>query len=407
MAPFRQTSLSLILAACGLISFLSCSRAEEAGYDDLYNGDDGNAYNNRGGNDDDDGMQSYNKQYSYQKGDDYIKYWTEYAILPKRCIVYNNVDVIVFSVHPHGYQKQCTDDPLGTYIASVPYFVDGYIRDYALEMYEQGKDYEYPDAYQYVSCTPITIQNTQYYFQLGCADDSNQKLAVNIYSDKSCTKRSYVDGSDDSTIDVSKLQFPMKKCQACVNWFDLDIEVDDGYYEKHQTNAPLCQTAWSVKEECDKKCLKIGMESVDPGWNTSDKILLAILSVFGFIMLGLIVRKRQKMSNKDALLEQAAMSAAGLQQPHVIGMFILVILVVAVFALLGLKNITWALLLITNSALFGYLMKLTVDSGVSASETVIGPDGTIMRRDSDDSSMESSRDSSRRNAGTYMLPTLT
>ena len=101
------------------------------------------------------------------------------------------------------------------------------------------------------------------------------------------------------------------------------------------------------------------------------------------------------------------MSAAGLQQPHVIGMFILVILVVAVFALLGLKNITWALLLITNTALFGYLMKLTVDSGVSASETVIGPDGTIMRRDSDDSSMESSRDSSRRNAGTYMLPTLT
>lgn len=114
--------------------------------------------------------------------------------------------MIVFSVHPHGYQKQCTDDPLGTYIANVPYFVDGYIRDYALEMYEQGKDYEYPDAYQYVSCTPITIQNTQYYFQLGCADDNNQKLAVNIYSDKSCTKRSYVDGSDDSTIDVSKLQ---------------------------------------------------------------------------------------------------------------------------------------------------------------------------------------------------------
>lgn len=68
-----------------MISFLSCSRAEEAGYDDLYNGDDGNAYNNRGG--DDDGMQSYNNKYSYQKGDDYIKYWTEYAILPKRCIV--------------------------------------------------------------------------------------------------------------------------------------------------------------------------------------------------------------------------------------------------------------------------------------------------------------------------------
>ena len=152
----------------------------------------------------------------------------------------------------------------------------------------------------------------------------------------------------------------------------------------------------------------MGLESVDgQGWNTSDKILLAILSVFGLIMLGLIVRKRQKMSNKDALLEQAAMSAAGLQPPHVIGILLLVILVVAVFAVLGLKNITWALLLIINTGLFGYLMKLTVDSGVSTGETVIGPDGTIVRKDSDDSSMDSSsRESSRRNAGTYMLPTI-
>lgn len=155
--------------------------------------------------------------------------------------------------------------------------------------------------------------------------------------------------------------------------------------------------------------MRTGVDGVSAGWDTSDKILLAILTLFGFIMLGLIIRKRQKMSNKDALLEQAAMSAAGLQQPHVIGIFILVVLVVAVFALLGLKNITWALLLILNTALFGYLMKLTVDSGVSKGESMIGPDGqVIMQRESDDSSMEEeSKESSRRNAGTFVLPTLT
>lgn len=193
-----------------------------------------------------------------------------------------------------------------------------------------------------------------------------------------------------------------------MNWYDLAGEADDGYYENHQKNAPLCSSAWAVKQTCDKKCQHTGLESVgNTGWNTSDKILLAILSLFGCIMLGLIVRKRQKMSNKDALLEQAAMSAAGLQQPHVIGIFVLVVIVVLVFALLGLKNITWALLLLINTALFGYLMKLTVDSGVSAGETVIGPDGTILRRDSDDSSVESaSKQSSQRNAGTYVLPTI-
>lgn len=204
------------------------------------------------------------------------------------------------------------------------------------------------------------------------------------------------------------VQLPFKKCQACVNWFDSNGDVDDQYYENHQMNAPLCSIAWAIKQPCGGKCLRMGLDSVDAGWDTSDKILLAILSIFGLIMLGLIVRKRQKMSNKDALLEQAAMSAAGLQQPHVIGIFVLVVLVVAVFALLGLKNITWALLLLINTALFGYLMKLTVDSGVSTGETMIGPDGTIVRNDSDDSSTESStREGSRRNAGTYVLPTIT
>ena len=172
-------------------------------------------------------------------------------------------------------------------------------------------------------------------------------------------------------------------------------------------NAPFCKSAWSYKETCGRRCKRIGKEeSVETGWNTSDKALLFVLTAFACIMVGVIVRKRQKMSNKDALLEQAAMNAAGLQQPHVIGVCVLVVMVVAVFALLGLKNITWALLLIINTVLFSYLMKLTLDSGVGTGETVIGPDGTIMRKDSDDSSLESSRPTNPNN-NTYMLPTLT
>jgi hypothetical protein len=182
------------------------------------------------------------------------------------------------------------------------------------------------------------------------------------------------------------------------------------FYENRQTEAPLCSTAWSYKSDCNRKCQRTGLEpKAKDGWNTPDKILLAILAVFGAGMLIVILTKRQKMSNKDSLLEQAAMSAAGLQQAHVIGIFILVVIIVTVFALLQLKNITWALLLIMNTALFGYLMKLTVDSGVSAGETVIGPDGNMIRNaDSDDSSLESSlpHGAKKSNAGTYMLPTI-
>ncbi len=124
-------------------------------------------------------------------------------------------------------------------------------------------------------------------------------------------------------------------------------------------------------------------------------------------MLITIMRKRSKMSHKDALLEQAAISAAGLQQSHILGIFLLLILIIAIFALLGLKKITWALLLMLNIVLFAYLMKLTVDGSVK--ETVIGPDGKIMEEvDSDDeeSDDEDDEDGAAPSGTGYKNPTL-
>lgn len=184
-------------------------------------------------------------------------------------------------------------------------------------------------------------------------------------------------------------------------WVDKsDDQIDDMFFENRQTNAPLCSTSWNYKKTCNRRCRAIGRDF--DGWSTPDKILLTILGLFGAGMLYTIVRRREKMSNKDALLEQAAMSAAGLQQSHVIGLFVLYILVVIIFALQVMKNITWAMLLIMNTALFGYLMKLTMDSGVGSGETVIGPDGAIIRHaDSDDSSTDSVPPTPTGNEGTF------
>src|SRR6056300_399403 len=127
-------------------------------------------------------------------------------------------------------------------------------------------------------------------------------------------------------------------------------------------------------------------------------------------MLITIMRKRSKMSHKDALLEQAAISAAGLQQSHILGIFLLLILIIAIFALLGLKKITWALLLMLNIVLFAYLMKLTVDGSVK--ETVIGPDGKIMEEDYSDDEEDDEDDedpadtSAASSAGNYQNPEL-
>lgn len=397
--------------------FIILAEQQDDGYDDdggaQGNDDDAAAENNNN----DDAAQAYyydnvESDGDYSQGDDdSITYWTDYAILPKRCIVYDNVDVVVFSVHETYYQ-QCQDTPVGTYITPVPIFLQGYLQYYMQIQEDKGyDDYELPEAADYAYCTRVVIQNEEYWLQIGCSDGNNLSISVNIYSDNTCTTRSVVDGYDDANIDVSEIQLPFKHCQSCVMWVDKnDDEIDDMFYENRKTNAPLCSTAWSYKQSCGRKCLKTGLEpKTKDGWNTPDKVLLAILAVFGLGMLAAILRKRQNMSNKDALLEQAAMSAAGLQQAHVIGIFVLIIIVITVFALLQLKNITWALLLIMNTALFGYLMKLTVDSGVSAGETVIGPDGTIIRHaDSDDSSVESisNLNSAKNNPGTYHLPTI-
>lgn len=330
-----------------------------------------------------------------------------YLTFPFPFLCSNHEDVVVFSVYDKAY-NHCGDEPIGTYMTPVGNFVQGYLQQQSQDYQDQGLDYQEPSVSQYAYCVPQKIQNNKYiYLQLGCADDSNQGLAVNIYSDIDCKKRSSnSDGMDDANIDMSQLQLPFKQCQNCVNWFDMNQNVDDQYYELHKTQAPLCATAWTYKQTCDGKCKRLGQENSTNGWQTSDQVLLSILVLFAAIMLGLIAHKRQMRSNKDTLLEQAAMSAAGLQQPHVIGVCILVTLVVAVFALLGLKNITWTLLLAINTALFGYLMKLTLQS--SPPENIIGPDGTIMRNDSDDSSVD---DESSKNAGGatgfFTLPTLT
>jgi len=94
----------------------------------------------------------------YVNGDDGIKYWTDYAVLPKKCITYNNVDMIVFSVFPKGY-KQCTDSPSGTYMTSVPTFVGAYLNQLEANAQDQGEDYEIPESADFLNCYAYENEN--------------------------------------------------------------------------------------------------------------------------------------------------------------------------------------------------------------------------------------------------------
>lgn len=348
---------------------------EEEVYDDAYNevyggGDDGN-----------------DDKYAVND-DDGIQYWTEYAILPKRCIKHNNVDVIVFSMYDQKYQ-QCSDKAMGTYVTPVPTFIDAYLAQLSQQAEDMGDEFEAPEAAQYVECYPTNVNNELVYLQIGCSDVTSKEIAVNIYSDATCETSYAIDGYDDANIDVSELQPPFKSCLPCVVWTDTDDQaVDDKFYENRQTNPPLCKNVWEYRSECNKKCQKAGVEKESSGvsWNTSDKVLLSILSLFACALFARIFFKRRTMTNKNLLIEQAALSSIGLQETHVYGIICLWILVIIIFACLDLKKATWAMLLILNLVFFAYAMKLTVASGINKgkAEPMIGPDGNEIPHDDED-----------------------
>mmetsp|Transcript_24336 Transcript_24336/g.67432 ORF Transcript_24336/g.67432 Transcript_24336/m.67432 type:complete len:412 (-) Transcript_24336:106-1341(-) len=408
----RSRFLRLVLAACALT--LPLVGANEDEYNDYnnqqedYDENDENDDNNNNNNvvAYDDAYDGYNP-YAMQNGDDYIQYWTSYHLEPKRCVVYKGVDVIVFEVF--GNDDQCTKSPMGIYYTPVPKYMQGWLDQIAQKMEDQEvDDYVQPEAADYQYCTPKEVNGEVYNLMLGCADDTTQSIAVNVYSDDQCSKKLKYGGyTDDANIDISQIEVPFKKCQACVNWVNKnDDQIDDQFYVKRQMQAPLCSTAWEYKETCNRKCRTVGLASEREGWNSSDLILLMLMLAFGAVMLAVIWNTRKKMSPKNALAEQAILASAGLQQIHIAitgGVLLLIILVSVIF---GLKNLAFSLLLIIDITLFVYQLKLTFDSS-EPPEEVIGPDGQILQRTgSDDSEAESCESSVRPQQGTYMLPTL-
>jgi hypothetical protein len=113
--------------------------------------------------------------------------------------------MIVWSLFEHGY-KQCGDTPIGTYVTTVPNFINGYMNQKAQDAEDQGQDFEYPDVSQFIACTAYDINNQNYYLQFGCSDETSQAVAIRIFDDNACTKLSSVDSSVLAEIDVSTIQ---------------------------------------------------------------------------------------------------------------------------------------------------------------------------------------------------------
>lgn len=247
--------------------------------------------------------------------DDNIADWTDFSVFPRRCINYNGEDMIMFSTYDYGYD-QCGDRPIATYVVSVTTYVAAYLD----QLKAAGNDFE-------------------------VSEESLESLECTTLKDV--------------------VQVPFKNCQSCAI-------AEDG---ADVNESPLCEALWDEKYKCNRDCQKIGHTMARlHAWSTADRVLLLVLTLFGVSMLVGIVNKRRGMTHKETLLEEAAINAAGLEQSHIIGVFLAGIFVVIIFGMLRLKHITWFLIILLDGSLFAYLMKLTVSSGMHinlpSSETV-------------------------------------
>ena len=170
---------------------------------------------------------------------------------------------------------------MGTYVTSVDTYINGYLDQMEANAQDGGVDYYAPAMADYVNCTYGEVNGVGYYLQVGCNAQNPLGLSLNVYDDEYCTNP--VSSVDASSSIANDLSLNYKKCTPCVMWMDKnDDETDDGYYEKKQKNAPLCNAAWSYKSVCNGKCQAMAREQkVREGWNKADKVLLTVLSLFG------------------------------------------------------------------------------------------------------------------------------
>jgi hypothetical protein len=153
--------------------------------------------------------------------------WDKYAISPRKCIYFNNQDVIIYSMFDNG-NTVCSGQAAGLYYTDVPTFVNSYsyqepsVASYlTCTLYEQngqnvrkktalGHRYLRPNLVGHCSKLKhsvsyslpigrlllvaaqiiyIIIIYIQVYSQLGCSKSSVHNLTVNLYSDSTCTTR--------------------------------------------------------------------------------------------------------------------------------------------------------------------------------------------------------------------------
>jgi len=314
--------------------------------------------------------------------------WSESAIYPMSCIETSEGDAVVYQMYKKGH-NQCKRRSLGKYKMDVDSFIRAYVSQLEQDYLAKGAEYEVDDeAMEYLQCQQYYYNNNMYYLKVGCRS-TGKGFMVHAYTDMYCSEKlSY---NLNLGVDLSGLRVQFDTCKNCVtsssygnnNKYNNNNNAYNnynnqgggyGYGDMSQHESMLCSSADHYKDTCNRSCRraanKAGSSSSSKGWGGGGgswdgdgfspigKFFLWVLSLSAIFFLLAGLAQRKKMSKQDALIEEAAIKASGVDKKYIPRIFVGLILFIIILILFRRKVLTWFFLIGINIGLLAYWMHL-------------------------------------------------
>lgn len=313
--------------------------------------------------------------------------------------------------------NQCKRRSLGKYKMDVDSFIRAYVRQLEQDYEAKGAEYEVDDeAMEYLQCQQYYYNNNmvrnllikmwkwlylfsahnniflcvQYYLKVGCRT-TGKGFMVHAYSDMYCSEK--LTYNLNLGVDLSGLRVQFDTCKSCVpsnnygnyNKYNNNNNNNNaynnynnggggyGYGDISRHESMLCSSADHYKDTCNRSCRRAANKtgsSSSSGWGGGGgswdgegfspigKFFLWVLSLSAIFFLLAGLAQRKKMSKQDALIEEAAIKASGVDKKYIPRIFVGLILFIIILILFRKKVLTWFFLIGINIGLLAYWMHL-------------------------------------------------
>lgn len=315
----------------------------------------------------------------YYDGSGFFNYeekldWSSSAIYPQSCYSTDDGDYVVYALYGEGH-NECNRKKIGTYKTTVDSFIRAYAVQQAKEAQMRETDYDASEVLQYLSCTAVEVNDSYYYYKLGCRDSTGKGFKVDVYTDPYCSQKANI---YNNYVDTSALQVSFEYCKKCVynmynsynyngnnqnmNYYPYYMEENDNDFSRHQS--PLCSAMYAYKEKCGYSCKKHSKKNgsssfstfgtYNEGYNYIEMGAMWVLTLSAIIFLLKGLSYRKKFSKRVQQEEIEAAKTAGISKENIVRAIIVTFIFISLMIVFRMKLVVWFSLVIVNILFLTY-----------------------------------------------------